>query len=335
MIFLVFIPIISFSQKTDLIRLKNGDYVTGEIKSLMYGILEYKTDGMSTLNVKWDHVTQIKSKYKFEVTLDQGGVYLAYIDTTSALNEVRLIINSKVYFDVEIAQIVEILQIKDSFWDRFSGEFGFGLNYTKGSNILSYDFSGDLLYRIYKSETRLKIYSNYIDDKNNGNKSIKQNADIRFNQQLKYYWFYSGFTGAEQNSELGLDLRTTIGGGFGRNLLYTHKSTIQISGNLVVNREWPTEGEQKNNIEGLAYLEYRIFNNAPPKTKLLSYMGIYPSFSSWGRIRANYEIEGSIEIWPDFVYKLTYYYNYDSQPATEGAQKKDWGITTSIGYKFN
>ena len=61
---------IIFPQKTDHIRLRNGNIVTGEIKSLNYGSLVYKTDAMTTINVKWDHVTQIQSKYKFEITLD-------------------------------------------------------------------------------------------------------------------------------------------------------------------------------------------------------------------------------------------------------------------------
>ena len=140
----VILPGIIKAQKSDTIRLMNGDVVTGEIKSLNFGNLKYKTDGMSTLDVKWDHVTQIKSKYKFEVTLDKGGVYLAYMDTTANLNEINLIINSKVSFTVTTTEVVAILKIDDTFWGKFSGGFGFGLNYSKGSNILIYDLSGDL-----------------------------------------------------------------------------------------------------------------------------------------------------------------------------------------------
>lgn len=323
------------AQKTDIIHLKNGDYITGEIRSLNYGMLEYKTDGMSTLSVKWDHVTQIKSKYKFEVTLDEGGVYLAYMDTTANLNEVNLIINNDVSFIVELRHIVEILQIKDKFWGRFGGSFYFGLNYTKGSNIFYYDLSGDLRYREYKYDASFKFSSNLTDDKNNGNVTTKRDASLTWNGQLKNYWFYTGSTSAEENSQLGLKLRTAIGGGMGRNLLYTHKSTMQISTSLVANREWPIDGEEQNNLEGLLYLEYRIFNNAPPKTKLVTFLGVYPSFTTWGRVRTKFEIEGSIEIWTDFVYKLKLYYSQDNQPISIGAEELDWGITTSVGYSFN
>jgi hypothetical protein len=330
----VILPGIIEAQKTDVIRLMNGDVVTGEIKSLNFGNLKYKTDGMSTLDVKWDHVTQIKSKYKFEVTLDKGGVYLAYMDTTANLNEINLIINSKVSFTVKITEVVAILKIDDTFWGKFSGGFGFGINYSKGSNIFIYDLSGDLRYLEFRYDISLKISSNLTEDQNAENKTTKSDAELKLNRHLPKHWFYAGFTTAEQNSAQGLDLRTSIGGGFGRRLLYNSINVLQLSLNLVGNKEWPTDGEESNNLEGLVYLEYRIFNNAPPKTKLLSYLAVYPSFTEKGRVRTNFEIEGSVEIWSDFTYKLKYYYNVDNMPATEGADKVDWGINTSIGYTF-
>ncbi len=330
----VILPGIIKAQKSDTIRLMNGDVVTGEIYSLNFGNLKYKTDGMSTLDVKWDHVSQIKSKFKFEVTLDKGGVYLAYMDTTSNLYEINLIINSKVSFIVTTTEVVSILKIDDTFWGKFNGGFSFGLNYSKGSNILNYDLSGDLRYLEFRYDVSLKIYSNLTNDNNTDQETSKNDVSIKFNRHLPKQWYISGFTSAEQNSTQGLDLRTSIGGGMGRRLLNSSINILHLSLNLLRNREWPTEGEAKDNTEGLVYLEYRIFNNAPPKTKLLSTLSVYPSFTEKGRVRTNYDIEGSIEIWNDFTYKLKYYYNVDNIPATEGADKVDWGITTSVGYTF-
>ena len=334
MFIIILAPILVHAQKTDLIRLNNGDWVTGEIKTLEFGVLVYKTDGMSTIDVKWDHVTQIKSKYKFEVTLDKGGEYLAYIDTTANLNEVNLIVNSKISFIVKRSEIVKISKIKDAFWSKFSGGFSFGLNYNRGSNILNYDLSGDLNYRVFRSETSLKISSNLTSDQNTDNKTTKNNADLRFNRDMPNHWFYAAFSSGEQNTQLGLDLRMSLGSGFGKSLVYTGRNVLQLSVNLVGNREWASDGGQNNNLEGLLYLVYRIYNNAPPKTKLLSYIALYPSLTEKGRLRTDFNIEGSIEIWSDFVYKLKYYYNADNQPATEGADHVDWGVTTSFGYTF-
>lgn len=314
--------------------MKNGDIITGELKTLQYGILQYKTDGMSTLSVKWDHVTQIKSKFKFEVTLNNGGVYLAYIDTTSNLNEINLIINSKVSFIVDVTEVVSISKIKDIFWDKFSGGFSFGLDYTKGSNIFNYDLKADLHYRTFKYDASLRISSNLTNDMTTGSKTEKQDAEFRFDGFLVKRWFYSAFSTAESNSQLGLDLRTSLGGGIGRRILHSYINVLAVSVNMVANRENPTDGEAKNNIEGLLILEYRIFNNAPPKTNLTSKVAVYPSFTEKGRVRGDFEVKGSIEIWNDFNYSLTYYYSADNQPATEGADNVDWGVVTSVGYTF-
>ncbi len=44
---------------TDTVVLKNGDRIRGEVKSLQQGKLEFKTDTMSTVYIKWDRVAEI------------------------------------------------------------------------------------------------------------------------------------------------------------------------------------------------------------------------------------------------------------------------------------
>ena len=47
--------------KTDVIEFLNGDHLTGEVKSLQQGILTFKTDMMSTVSIKWEHVRSLKT----------------------------------------------------------------------------------------------------------------------------------------------------------------------------------------------------------------------------------------------------------------------------------
>ena len=42
--------------KTDVVRLANGDHITGEVKSLNRGQLEYKTDDAGTIYFEWDKI---------------------------------------------------------------------------------------------------------------------------------------------------------------------------------------------------------------------------------------------------------------------------------------
>ena len=42
-----------FAQKTDIVILENGDRITGEIKRLEAGLLNFSTDTMGTVNIEW------------------------------------------------------------------------------------------------------------------------------------------------------------------------------------------------------------------------------------------------------------------------------------------
>ena len=42
------------AQRTDVVELRNGDEITGEIKELARGKLKFKTDDMGTIYVEWE-----------------------------------------------------------------------------------------------------------------------------------------------------------------------------------------------------------------------------------------------------------------------------------------
>jgi len=60
--------------KTDQVGLDNGNTITGEVKNLQQGKLQYKTDAASTIYVEWDHVHFLTSSSFFEVE-DESGVF--------------------------------------------------------------------------------------------------------------------------------------------------------------------------------------------------------------------------------------------------------------------
>jgi len=53
LLILCFTGLTSFAQKDDTVRLYNGDRITGEFKRLEYGMLNFKTNDMGTLNIEW------------------------------------------------------------------------------------------------------------------------------------------------------------------------------------------------------------------------------------------------------------------------------------------
>ena len=53
--------------KTDVVRLSNGDHVTGEIANLKLARLELKTDDAGTIEFEWDNIASVESTHQFEI----------------------------------------------------------------------------------------------------------------------------------------------------------------------------------------------------------------------------------------------------------------------------
>ncbi len=82
-IFILFLIIISnyslLAQRTDVVILKNGDKITGEVKYMRVGILTYKTDNMETIEIQWNKIKSITTKNFFEIEVADGRVFFGSI----------------------------------------------------------------------------------------------------------------------------------------------------------------------------------------------------------------------------------------------------------------
>ena len=60
------------AQKTDSVWIRNGDRITGEVKSLSRALLKYSTDDLGTIYIEWDKVDRISTTTILEVQLGSG-----------------------------------------------------------------------------------------------------------------------------------------------------------------------------------------------------------------------------------------------------------------------
>ena len=56
----------------DSVWIRNGDRITGEVKSLSRGLLKYSTDDLGTIYIEWDKVDRISTSTVVEVRLITG-----------------------------------------------------------------------------------------------------------------------------------------------------------------------------------------------------------------------------------------------------------------------
>lgn len=324
---------ISFAQKTDVVILKNGDKITGEVKYLRVGILTYKTDNMETVDIQWNKIKSISTKNFFELELADGRVYFGSIEPSD--NEGMMTVKGVTLdHNLFMKYIVRINRIKESFWDILDGYIKFGFSFTKASQIGQISFGGNAKYRTKINVSELSLNS-VITTTEKEATSSKNDLTFAYQQNLEYEWFAGGIASLQENSELGIKLRTSLGGGIGNNLIQSQNQWLYTLAGLSINREVKTDQTEATfNVEGLINAQYQLFKYDHPKANFLTYIYIFPSLSDLGRYRFNYNAQLSWEIFIDFYWDLTFYFEYDNSPQSENASQSDYRIDTSIKFEF-
>lgn len=321
------------AEKTDVVILHNGDRITGEVKFLRVGILTFKTDNMETIEIQWNKIKSIETINFFEIEVADGRVFFGSIapsDDEGMMTVKGVTIDHSLF----MKYVVRINRIKESFWDIIEGSVKFGFSFTKASSIGQISLGGNAKYRTKINLSELSANS-VITTTDQEPTSSKSDLSFTYQHNLAYQWFAGGIVSLQENSELGIKLRSSLGSGIGNNFIQSQNQWLYTLAGVSVNREVKTDQtEATYNFEGLINAQYQFFKYEHPKATFLTYTYIFPSLSNLGRFRLTYNAELSWEMVLDFYWDLTFYFEYDNQPQSESASQSDYRIETSIKYVF-
>lgn len=331
---LFFVAVSAFGQKTDTIIHINGNVLTGEFKLLDYGIITFKMDGMGTIKFEVDKIQSIKSKKYFEIKLSNGLYYFGSFDTSALKRKTKIVLSERVEL-VDINSLTEVYPIKQNFWLRLHGNFDFGLDFNKASKIGNLNFNGLLDFRKRKTYAELSWVNNTILQEDTI-ASAKVDLTLNYQRYLKKKWSASFRTGANENTELGLDLRVYITVSGIWDIIHNNRNRFYVEAGLSGNREW-SDGDTiaLNNMEAILSTKYKLFKFTDPEIDITTDFSFYPNLTTKGRLRLEYNLNTKVEIFNNFYIGLNYYYNFDSKPISVTASNEDWGITTTFGYSFH
>jgi hypothetical protein len=318
--------------KVDVVVLQNGTRVVGEIRSMSRGKLELKTDDMGTLQVEWGNVVQVTAPEFFEVEDMEGGLYFGSLRPGRAEGALDVVAdwgeNSLL-----LGRVARIQLVKASFWDRFRGSIDAGAGYTSATELLQLDLDAELRYR----RPRFEVHAA-------ADAVITQQPEVeetrRSSLSLSYTRLFSSrhrvfAQGAvEQNQELGYDLRSSVVGGWSYVLARSQSNELFGGAGLGLNRENPVDGESTTNVEAVTGFDWANFAYDFPNTDIRVTAFAFLGLNQWGRFRLESNVSLRREVFSDLYVGVKGYESYDSQPATEGAQKNDWGLSLTLGYSF-
>ena len=316
---------------TDIVVLKNGDRFHGEIKGMEYGRLQLSTTTMSTVYVEWDKVAGLVSPNFFELELMDGSRYYGSLEPAD-VGTLGVALEGQINA-LDVWQVVRIRRIKSSFWDRIDGSISLGASYTRSSEIGQGSVSASLRTRrpAFEFSTDFSTTITVQPDQPDQSRTV---FGVSYLKLMRNRWFVPAMGKLERNTDLGLDLRSSAGGGIGRYVVQTNRSVLSTAGGLLLNRENPVEGDTTTNVEAFVATTYEFFTYDTPKTSVDTTFALFPSLNVSGRFRTDFSLTLSREVVKDFTVDVTAYDSYDNKPPGGSSSTHDLGISVNIGWTF-
>ena len=319
--------------KTDVVILKNGDHVTGEIKSLARGKMRLSTDYMGTVEIEWEDVARVTSQWVFEVETETGLRTFGSL-SPAAEPETMEILGEGSRNTLHQTSVVRMTQLEAGFWDRLEGYVDLGFSFARANQAAQWTLGSEAKTRSEIRQLRATFSSlfNSRKDVESTTRNVLNLDWTHFLSNRRLVTVLSEFT---QNQELDLDLRSIFGGGLGQNLIQNNRNLLTIIGGAVFTRERFTGSDPvRSNIEGLGVAEFELFSFEDPEMDITTTFAVFPSLTDWGRVRMDLNSRIRYKLFKDFVWSVTLFDNYDSDPPAAGAERNDFGINTSVGWSF-
>jgi len=323
--------------KTDVVILKNGDHVSGEIKSLERGKLSLSTDSMGTVAIEWEDVERVTSQWVFEVETETG---LRTFGSLSPAAEPKTmeIIGEGTRNTLNQTSVVRLTQLEAGFLSRLEGYVDVGFNFARANRATQWTLGSEVKSRNEIRQLK-STFSSFFDDRKDVESTTRNVITLDFTRFFSGRWLVTGLSSFTQNQELNLDLRSSFGGDLGRHVIQNNRTLLTVRAGAIFSKEQfaPTEfepmGENRNNVEATGTLSWELFSFQDPEIDIITTLTVLPSLSNWGRIRADFDTRIQFELFKDFSWSATLFDNYDSRPP-EGNETNDFGFTTSVGWSF-
>ncbi len=332
--------------KTDIIIFNNGDKLTGEIKSLQRGRLNFNTDATGTISIEWAEISHIESLQNIQVETSTGTRYFGHLEPTEE-DDVVVINTGNGLQTIDDAKVILMTPIEGKGIGAFDIDLTLGYNFAKAGGVTQGNVGIDVDYR-----TLVRIYS--ISASTTTNDSDTQEVSKRANLGLQYKrlwrnrWYVNGNLTLDQNDELGLNLRTSIGGGGGRFLIQSNSMLLGLQVGLQVSREnldnrdpilpIPPEllpdAEDVDSVEAVLSVNWDWFRFDAPELDWSTSAELIPSLTESGRVRANFDTSLKWELINDLKWGVSFYSSFDNKPQARGASTSDYGVNTTLTYEF-
>ncbi|HUO41286.1 MAG TPA: DUF481 domain-containing protein [Mycobacterium sp.] len=321
--------------RTDVVTLINGDRITGEVKGMEQGKLQLKTDAAGTIYIEWDKIANLQTNQFLKIELESGHRLFGQVPTATEPQRMRLVMPDNAEgAEVKLQDVVHIEPIeRGGLFNRLDGYVTAGYNYTKANDLQQLTFTGGLNSRAEAHEWSLDGSTTVTAQQGNADSS-RWNLSGAFRHFLNGPSFLQAFGSLEGNDELALDLRTTVGGAFGRYLVQTGRQEWAAYAGIDYSRANYVGKATNDALEAVFGTRYYFFRYDRPEASFDATLNLFPSLTQSGRYRAEGNLRSRYELVKDLFFEVSLYGTYDSNPGENAQSHSDYGLVTSLGYTF-
>jgi len=321
---------------TDVIVMKNGDHLTGEIKGLSAGVLYMSIEYiLGTSSVQWSKVARLESKQLFLVKTENGSVYTGTLNTTDTPAGRPLEITVAETSGKEVidsSRIVAIDSTSEKFLQRFNGNVNTGIIYSKGNQSTQYSLGSQVTYPRERWAARAN-FSSALSSSTGATASNRNQLNLDVYRLLRWNnWFYEGLGIFLQSSEQGIVRQTTFGGGVGRYVKNSNLARISVlAGFAGQNTEYQQNIVSQNLASGLvaANLQFFRFNKTNGELNAV----FMPVITDPGRVKFNTNATYYIKLAGNLSWNVSFYGNWDSRPPNS-LSGSDYGSSSGLSWTF-
>jgi hypothetical protein len=336
-LFLLALPLWA-REKTDVLVMKNGDRLTGEIKGLDEGVLYVSFDYiLGTSSMQWSKVAYLESKQLFIVKTTDGSVYTGTLSTAETEEKrpikIEVIESPEKQEELPRTEVVKMSQTSESFWQRFSGDIDTGIQYSKGNQTTQYNLGADAAYLRERWLANATYNSTLSSSSGAESAATRNQVNLAAMHLLPWNnWFYAGLGSFLQSSTQEIALQTNFGAGIGRYLKNTNHAQIALVGGLAWQRT-TYQGSVMPQDVGAALLGAQVKFFRFNKTNLSVTALAFPALTEPGRIYVNTNATYYIKITGDLSWNISFYGNWDNQPPNH-FNGSDYGTSSGLSYSF-
>ncbi len=322
----------SAAPKTDIVFFKNGDKLTGEIKSLKRGRLNLNTEATGTIGIEWEQISGVVSNQDIQVETAIGIRYFGKLTISEKGSEIIVVTDSGPQ-SLDAERVIVMEPIEGRGIHALDVDLTVGYNFAKAGGVVQGNLGVTMDYRSLLRIESLK-FSTTITDSDTQDASKRLNLSLRHTRLWNNRWFSNGGLSFDQNDELGLDLRTSLSAGGGRYLVQSNRMLWSLDAGLQVSREnLIAEDEDTDSLEAVFTAQWDWFIFHDPELDWSTTLQLIPSLTESDRVRGELDTSLQWEIIGDLKWGFSLYGSFDNQ-ASETGSTSDYGVNTTVTYEF-